>query len=487
MDITPASPLARFRAELYQSALGLRRDGLFELLDAVLTGERAESLVRHSLAPVFRRSWSSVCDALADGSLDVAALRRVLARHAPAPRIGARELWVLDGSLWPRPAAKTSPQRTWGRFVTSGRPQSGITGGWEYQWLVRVPDSSGSWALPLEVARRDLAAGTATTLAIRQLRAALAVRAADAPRPLLLLDSHYDVGELLEAGVRVDILARLAANRRFYRRPGPYAGKGAPRKHGPVFRCADPATHGLSDRTQFALDPDHGLVRIDVWGGLHTQPAPLVELTVVRVSPARLPRRERPPKPWWLVWTGGPLPCDLRQVWRWYQRRFAVEHLFRFLKQDLGWTAIRPRAPQTADRWSWLLAAGVWQLWLGRALVGDARLPWEPTPGATRSPGRVRRACAGLLLVLGTPARPPQVRGKSPGRRPGQCPGPAPRRVRRRLPPSPLLAAPPPSRGGDHFVQTQDAERSEASRLIGNRSGERDSSPYGLRILSLDK
>jgi hypothetical protein len=436
MDITPAAPLARFRAELYQSVLGMRRDALCELLDAVLVGDGPTSLVRHSLAPVFRRGWSSAPDALSDGSLDTTALRRLCAQHAPRPQPGARELWVLDGTVWPRPAARTSAERTFGRFVTGGTPHSGIVGSWEYQWLVAVPEAAGSWALPLEVARRDLAAGTATTLAITQLRTALAARPARAPRPLLLLDSHYDVVELLEAGVPVDVLARLAANRRFYRRPGPYAGKGAPRKHGPVFRVADPATHGLSDRTQFLPDADYGLVRCDVWAGLHTQPAPLVELTVLRISVAHLPRRPTPPKPLWLVWTGGALPADLRTVWRWYQRRFAVEHLFRFLKQTLGWTTIRPRAPQTADRWSWLLAAGVWQLWLARDLVGDPHLPWEPAQPAALSPGRVRRGFAGLLLVVGTPAIPPQARGKSPGRQVGQRPGPAPRfPVQRRAPP----------------------------------------------------
>ena len=438
MATTPAAPpLARFRAELYQSVLALRRDALFEVVDAVLSGERAESLVRLSLAPVFRRAWASAPDALSDGSLDMAALRQLLARHMPAPQRGQRTLWVIDGSIWPRPEAKASPERTWGRFVTAGTPQSGIVGSWEYQWLVTLPEAQGSWGLPLEVARRDLAAGTATTLAIRQLHAALAGREPDAPRPLLLLDSHYDVVDLVEAGVPVDILARLAANRRFFRRPGPYQGRGARRKHGPVFRCADPTTHGLSDRTQFWPDPDYGLVRIEVWGGLHTQPAPLVELTVLRVSVAHLPRRATPPKPLWLVWTGGPLPTDLRIVWRWYQRRFAVEHLFRFLKQTLGWTAIRPRSPHTADRWSWLLAVAVWQLWLGRDLVADRRLPWErPADPGARSPGRVRRGFGGLLAVLGTPAHPPRPRGKSPGRRTGQCPGPAPRcPVLRRGPP----------------------------------------------------
>ena len=436
MDITPAAPLARFRAELYQTVLGLRRDALFELVDAVLTADRAESLVRHSLAPVFRRGWASVPDALADGSLDVAALRRLLARHTPVPAWGRRELWVIDGSIWPRPEAKTSPERTWGRFVTAGTPQSGIVGAWEYQWLVALPEAQGSWALPLAVDRRDLAAGTATSLASRQLHAALATRAASAPRPLLLLDSHYDVVALLEAGVRVDILARLAANRRFYREPGPYQGRGARRKHGPVFRCADPTTHGRTDRTQFRHDPDYGLVRFDVWERLHVPRAPLVNLTVLRVSVAHLPRRTTPPKPLWLVWSGGPLPADLAQVWRWYQRRFAVEHLFRFLKSDLGWTAVRPRSPQGADRWSWLVVVVLWQLWLSRPLVADRRLPWERSAATDPSPGRVRRGFGGLLLTLGTWAKPPRPRGKSPGRPIGHCPGPAPRcPVRRRGPP----------------------------------------------------
>jgi hypothetical protein len=146
--------------------------------------------------------------------------------------------------------------------------------------------------------------------------------------------------------------------------------------------------------------------------------------------------RARAPQPLWLVWWGPALPADLRVVWRWYRRRFAVEHLFRFLKQTLGWTTPHPRAPQAADRWSRLLAAGVWQLWLGRDLVADARLPWERPAADELSPGRVRRAFAGLLLVLGTPAKPPRPRGKSPGRHVGQCPGPAPRcPVLRRAPP----------------------------------------------------
>src|SRR5204863_4227920 len=89
--------------------------------------------------------------------------------------------------------------------------------------------------------------------------------------------------------------------------------------------------------------------------------------------------------------------------------RFPVEHGFRFANRSLGWTTIRPRAPEAADRWTWLIAAVFWQLWLARALIADQRLPWErPLPAERLSPGRVRRAFPGLLVEVGTPAQAPQ-------------------------------------------------------------------------------
>jgi len=43
---------------------------------------------------------------------------------------------------------------------------------------------------------------------------------------------------------------------------------------------------------------------------------------------------------------------------------FPVEHAFRFFKQTLGWTTVRPRHAEAADRWTWLIASACWQLWL---------------------------------------------------------------------------------------------------------------------------
>src|SRR5437868_14069734 len=99
--------LRSFRQELYE-ALGLRQDSLFELMDAVLTAPERRTLVRLSLCPCFRRGWSSTCDALADGSLDVQAVRALFQAQVPQPAPGERPVWAVDGTHWPRPAAITS-------------------------------------------------------------------------------------------------------------------------------------------------------------------------------------------------------------------------------------------------------------------------------------------------------------------------------------------------------------------------------------------
>jgi hypothetical protein len=412
----------QFRGALYRT-LGQRKDTLFELLEAVLVSPSRATLVRLSLTPLFRRRWASAPAAVRRGTLDVGACRRLF--QASLPPAGDQTVWALDGTTWPRPAAATSAERTWGHRVTPGRPQSGVVPAWEYQWLMAVPESTGSWVLPLDIARRAPDAGTPTALAITQLRAVLALRPPDAPRPLVTFDSQYDPVALARAHLAADLLIRLTPRRRFYRVPAPYPGRGTRvRKHGPVFRLPDPATHGPADQHAAADDAAHGRVRVDAWHHLHAQWAADAPLTLVRIQVARLPKSGTTPKPLWLAWVGGTLPADPLDLWRSYGRRFTVEHGFRFLKQELGWTTARPQAPTAADRWSWLLAMACWELWWLRPVVADVRLPWEQLrPIGQLTPGRVRRAAGAILAALESPARPPRPRGISPGRAVGQCPG----------------------------------------------------------------
>jgi hypothetical protein len=105
-----------------------------------------------------------------------------------------------------------------------------------------------------------------------------------------------------------------------------------------------------------------------------------------------------------------------------------IEHTFRFVKQILDWTTPRVRLPEQADRWTWLVALAYTELRLAKLVVSDRRLPWErPLPPTQLTPYRGRRAFSALLPTLGTPARPPQPCGRSPGRPRGRRSGPAPR------------------------------------------------------------
>ena len=83
----------------------------------------------------------------------------------------------------------------------------------------------------------------------------------------------------------------------------------------------------------------------------------------------------------WL-WACAPDPGgDLLPVlWQAYLRRFDIEHTFRFLKQQLGWTRPLLRDPAAADRWTWLVIAAFAQLWIARRLAAVTRLPWQPRP-----------------------------------------------------------------------------------------------------------
>ena len=59
-----------------------------------------------------------------------------------------------------------------------------------------------------------------------------------------------------------------------------------------------------------------------------------------------------------------------------------------------------------------------WQLWFARQGCVDAPLPWQ-SPQDNLAPGRVAQAFAVIIAAIGTPAIPPKLRGKSPGRSKG--------------------------------------------------------------------
>jgi hypothetical protein len=109
--------------------------------------------------------------------------------------------------------------------------------------------------------------------------------------------------------------------------------------------------------------------------------------------------------------------------------RYSQEHAYRFDKQVLLWDVPRLSTAERTERWTQVVACAHNLLVLSRPLVtGVTGLyrSWE-TQRSVLTLAQVRRAMPTLLTQLGTPARPPQPRGKAPGRAKGFHPKPKPR------------------------------------------------------------
>lgn len=234
--------LRQFRAGIYQD-FDARRDALFELLDAATVAGLVPSLVHLSLTGVHRRSWGSLYDALATGTLGILALRDLVRRW---PLDDGQPIYACDTSVWPRDDAQTSPGR--GFYYSSSRQSAGqpIVAGWSCAWLAQLNFTHDSWTAPLDV-RRVAPTDDAQAVAAAQLRDLVEHRPPGSPVPLGVFDAGYDPETLARAladldGADLAVLVRLRSGRCFYADPERQPHTGRPRRHGRKFACTDPAT-----------------------------------------------------------------------------------------------------------------------------------------------------------------------------------------------------------------------------------------------------
>jgi DDE superfamily endonuclease len=459
----PVGELVAFRRGLY-GCLTARRDALFELVDALVCRPgRVDSLPGLSLEPESRRGHGSLYAALTQGGIAADRLRQLLLATLPAGQppgqpAGDGVVWsAADVSNWPRPDAACSPQRL-RIFDKSARTAAGhpVTAGWPYAVLAVLEWGPTSWTAPVDAVRLG-PTDSLTEVTLAQIERVLAGLAAAGRTETLgfVFDAEYDLmafshalshadGDADGGAPRVHIVGRLRSNQVFHADPDPdpepepggtrrgARRRGRRRRHGAAIKLNDPTSLGVPDRTAELMSPRYGRVRLAAWDHRHRRlhragywaqhafqggPLPIVAGSVIRVEVERLSGKGGcPDKPMWL-WHAGPTPLDLATVFAVYQRRFDLEHTFRFLKQDLGWTLPAPLHPETADRWTWLVLAGYTQLRLARRVCRDLRLPWErPADPARIPPRRVRRDFRRLHRLLGTPANPPKSSQPGPGR-----------------------------------------------------------------------
>ena len=403
--------LTRFRQALYQ-ALRHAKDALFEACDALLSDSAAQSFAELSLSPRWRRRWCSLYAAFRDGVIERARLRAVFASHVPLPSAGQRLVLGVDVSTVARPESPTVRDRTYQYVHNLPDCRAPVTVGWGFSAVVVLPETPSSWTYLLDN-QRVPSSRTAAQVAAEQLAAIASLLPV---RAVLLGDRYYGSAAFVQATATIpcDKLLRIPGNRVFYRPAPPRTGKrGAPRKDGTPFKCRDARTHGKPTATWEGTDEHGHPIEVAAWANLHYKQCRQLPVTVIRVIRHGATGKKRDPRVSWFVWPT-------------YRRRYSQEHGFRFEKQDLLWTAPRLHTPEQFQRWTDIVAAARNQLVLARDTVAAQRYPWEAqTRSAT--PRQVRRAMNQILTQLGTPAQPPQPRGKSPGRRRGTKVKPAQR------------------------------------------------------------
>jgi hypothetical protein len=438
VSVDAAKVLAGFRQDLYWS-LTSRRDALFELCDAVLCAPgRVSDLARLSLAPEFRRGHGALYDALNAGRAGFARVRRALAGLPLPGWPDGRVRLAVDVSPWLRPDAETSPERMFCHVRGRGKNAAQSVPGWPYSLVAALGPGRSSWTLPLDAVRLGpdddecLAAAAQLRDVVTRLAAAGQWEPGD-PDIVVAADAGYNATRLawLLADLPVVLAVRVRSDRVFWSPAPPRApgSPGHPPRHGPPVRCSDPATQAGPALAGEGRDARHGPLSVAAWTRVHQKvhrstggfedwppgrPLPLVEGTLIRLTAARPGAR-----PMWL-WASAPdAGAGLVAVlWQAYLRRFGIEHTFRFLKQQLGWTRPLLRDPAAADRWTWLVIAAYAQLWIARHLGAVTRLPWQPRPPqpGAMTPGQARAGFRRARETAGTPASPAKPAGPGPGR-----------------------------------------------------------------------
>ena len=276
-----------------------------------------------------------------------------------------------------------------------------------------LPQTRSSWGAILSQ-RRITCGETAVSVAVQQLEQLRSLLPRSAR---VLADRWYATDPFVQACQRLQIgaLLRLKRNRKLYR-PAPAktpGQRGVARKDGALFQESLPDTWGEPDGAWQGEDSEGKPLTVQAWQHLHFRQAREVELTVYRVLREGAKGTKRDPRESWFVWTGpGPLP--LGEVVAVYTLRFSHEHTYRFLKQDLFWTNVHVRTPEQFERWSLVVATVQNLLVLARSFGQALYRPWERRRESV-TPRQVRRVMPTILAQVGTPARAPKPRGKSPG------------------------------------------------------------------------
>jgi hypothetical protein len=445
----------QFRLQLYQN-FNKRADTAMELVDALCSYPSASSPVELTLSPLFRRTHTALYKSIAETAWEDLPLAELLGPYLPVPK--ERCFWLIgvDVTSQPRRFGPTVEDRGFvyqPNLVGGNKP---VTIGHQYSTLALLPEKekqvSGSWVVPLSTSR------VATDEDQVQVGAQQVNQVLDDPKlpwhdqPVVQVgDSRYSKAAYIDATHQdheelVSIL-RVRSNRTFsqaYEYPDGERPANRPKRYGKTFRLPDPDTQWQPDQeTTLRRTSRRGKTTtyiLQAWNDMlmpgKNKPKRIAmwkhPFTLVKISAYDQEGNPVFAKPIWLIVVGQRREqLSLEEIFQAYHSRSNLEHFFRFGKQQLLLTDSQTPVTTREERWWHLVHIAYAMLWMARHLANHLPRPWEQyLPNARRremTPTLVRRDAQRLFSQLGTPAQPPQPRGKSPGRKPGTKMTPRPR------------------------------------------------------------
>jgi hypothetical protein len=173
-------------------------------------------------------------------------------------------------------------ERTYEHSGISIEGNKPITVGQGYSTIAWIPESEGSWALPLRH-ERITSAESPIGKAIWQLKQVcqhLPVR------PISVWDSEYGCAPfvLKTANIQADILVRLRSNLCLWGQPGAYSGKGRRKTHGDKFKLNERTTWSEATSVLEVNDPKLERVSVSLWKDLYFRQAATRPMLLIRVE-----------------------------------------------------------------------------------------------------------------------------------------------------------------------------------------------------------
>ena len=446
--------LTQFRKELYQN-FNNRADTLMELVDAICSNPHARSVVEYCLTPCFRRSYSTIFKAVAEMTWDETALAHLVAPYLSQPQERSFKLLGVDVTPQPRQYAHTLADRGMVYQPNTVKGNKPVTIGHQYSTVALLPEVeegvSSSWVVPLLSRRvrtdedKELVGAEQMDKLLKDSRLpfghALCVEVGDTSyaKPAYLHANRHH-GNLVT-------IARARGTRTFYQQyvaTGEASGAGHPNWYGDAFSLKAETTWPEPDETTTVTERSRRgkvyRVEIKAWHNM---------LMRGKYKPKRLPMHHYPftlvqavrydergalanQRPLWLLVVGERrYELPLSDIYHAYHQRFDLEHFFRFGKQKLLLAGFQTPEDVREESWWRLVHLAYTQLWMARHVSHRLPRPWERNLPSMKTsqmtPSLVQRDFGRIIRQIGTPAKPPKLRGNSPGRRKGTKLPPRPR------------------------------------------------------------